>query len=124
MANNLREKSKEFAKQIVFLCRKVKHEYHESVITNQLLRSGTSIGANLHEAQYAQGTRDFISKMEIALKECHESEYWLDLLFETGYIDEITFKPLKNTCGSIRKMLICSIKTLKENNEVKNNTDK
>ena len=58
----LREKSKEFAQQIVFLCKNIKHEYHESVSTNQLLRNGTSIGANIHEAQYAQGTKDFISK--------------------------------------------------------------
>ena len=65
----LRDKSKEFAKQIVILCRGVKQTHRESVLTNQLLRSGTSIGANIHEAQYAQGTRDFISKFEISLKE-------------------------------------------------------
>ncbi len=65
----LRYKSKEFAKQIVFLCRNIKTTVKESVLTNQLLRSGTSIGANIHEAQYAQGKKDFISKFEIALKE-------------------------------------------------------
>ena len=63
----LRDRSKEFAKQIVILCRVIKQEHHESVLTNQLLRSGTSIGANIHEAQYAQGTKDFISKFEISL---------------------------------------------------------
>ena len=65
----LREKAKEFAKNIVFLTREIKSNNKESVLTNQLLRSGTSIGANIHEAQYAQGTADFISKLEIALKE-------------------------------------------------------
>jgi len=74
MANSiLRDRSKEFAKQIVILCRTIKQEHRESVLTNQLLRSGTSIGANIHEAQYAQGTKDFISKFEIALKEVYEN---------------------------------------------------
>ena len=91
----LRDKSKEFAKQIVFLCRDIKANMKESVLTNQLLRSGTSIGANIHEAQYAQGTKDFISKLEIAQKECYETEYWMELLFETGYIPENVYKPLQ-----------------------------
>lgn len=112
----LRTKSKEFAKQIVLLCRTIKQEHRESVLTNQLLRSGTSIGANIHEAQYAQGTNDFISKFEISLKEAYETEYWLQLLFETGYIDEQTYKPIQNSCGAIRRMLISSIKTIKEKN--------
>ena len=114
----LREKSKVFAKQIVMICRDIKNEYRESILTNQLLRSGTSIGANLHEAQYAQGTKDFISKLEIALKECFESEYWLELLFETGYISEDEYKPLHTECGTIRRMLISSICTIKRNNNV------
>lgn len=110
----LRDKSKEFAKQIVIICRDIKREHRESILTNQLLRSGTSIGANVYEAQYAQGTKDFISKFEIALKECHETEYWLELLFETGYINENLYKPLKNDCGGIRRMLISSITTSKQ----------
>ena len=110
----LREKSKDFAKQIVILCRNIKQEYRESVLTNQLLRCGTSIGANIHEAQYAQGTKDFVSKFEISLKEVYETEYWLELLFETGYMSEETYKPVRNNCGAIRRMLISSIKTLKE----------
>ncbi|MBQ5320980.1 MAG: four helix bundle protein, partial [Oscillospiraceae bacterium] len=77
----LRDKAKEFAKKIVFLSRDMKTNQKESVLINQLLRSATSIGANLHEAQYAQGTKDFISKLEIAQKECYETEYWLELLF-------------------------------------------
>lgn len=113
----LRDKSKDFAKQIVVLCREIKATHKESVLTNQLLRSGTSIGANLHEAQYAQGTKDFISKLEIAQKECHETEYWLELLFEIGYICEERYKPLQNCCGAIRRMLIASITTKKRNAE-------
>ena len=109
----LRNKSKDFAKMIIILCREIKAAHHESVLTNQLLRSGTSIGANLHEAQYAQGTKDFISKLEIAQKECYETEYWLELLYETGYMPEDKYKPLTNDCGTIRRMLISSINTSK-----------
>ena len=110
----LRDRSKEFAKQIVSICRKIKTEQHESVLTNQLLRCGTSVGANIHEAQYAQGTKDFISKMEIALKECYESEYWLELLYETDYIPDDVFQSLRNNCGAIRRMLIASVSSLKK----------
>lgn len=113
----LRNKSKEFAKQIVYMCRDIKANARESVLTNQLLRSGTSIGANIHEAQYAQGKKDFISKLEIAQKECFETEYWLELLFGTGYISEIVYKPLQNQCGTIRRMLISSINTVKKNDK-------
>ena len=88
----LREKAKAFAKDIVYLCREIKAERRETVLVNQLLRSATSIGANLHEAQYAQSTNDFISKFEIAQKECYETEYWLELLFETESIDETKYK--------------------------------
>ena len=109
----LRDKSKEFAKQIVFLCRDIKTNMKESVLTNQLLRSGTSIGANIHEAQYAQGTRDFISKLEIALKECNESSYWIELLYETNCITEETFNSLQKQCIELRRMLVSSITTLK-----------
>ena len=111
----LRDKSKEFAKQIGFVCRDIKTNIKESVLTNQLLRSGTSIGANIHEAQYAQGTKDFISKLEIAQKECYETEYWMKLLFETGYIPENIYKPLQNQCGQIQRMLISSLNTTKTN---------
>ena len=119
----LREKSKEFAKQIVILCRNMKQEHRESGLTNQLLRSGTSIGANIHEAQYAQGTKDFISKFEISLKEVYETEYWLELLYETGYLDGETYRPLQNNCGAIRRMLISTIKTIKDSVTQKNPAD-
>ena len=118
MSNSiLRDKAKNFAKNIVFLCRNMKAEHKETVLINQLLRSGTSIGANIHEAQYAQGTKDFISKLEIAQKECYETEYWLELLFETGCIDENTYKAIQNDCGAIRRMLISSLNTIKAKQE-------
>ena len=113
----LRDKAKDFAKIIIVKVKEIKKNYKEYVLTDQLLRSGTSIGANIHEAQYAQGTADFISKLEIALKECYESEYWLELLFETGYLLEEEYKKLANDCGTIRRMLISSCKTTKSNNE-------
>ena len=109
----LRDKAKEFAKTIVFLCRDMKANHKESVLINQLLRSATSIGANLHEAQYAQGAKDFISKLEIAQKECYETEYWVELLFETNCMNEEDYKTLQNDCGAIRRMLISSLKTIK-----------
>ena len=109
-------KAKLFAKDIVFLTRDIRENRHEYVMSNQLLRSGTSIGANIFEAKYAQSKMDFISKLEIALKESYESEYWLDLLFETDYLEESTYRALKNNCGAIRKMLISSCTTAKNNN--------
>ncbi len=115
----MREKAKEFAKKTVFMCREMKSHHKESVLINQLLRSGTSIGANIHEAQYAQGTKDFISKLEIAQKECYETEYWLELLFETNCLDESLYLSARNDCGAIRRMLISSITTIKS----KQNTD-
>jgi four helix bundle protein len=109
----LRDNAKAFAKQIVVLCRDIKATQHESVLTNQLLRAGTSIGANLHEAQYAHSTADFIAKLEIAQKECYETEYWLELLSETGYIPAAQYRALQNGCGTIRRMLVASLNTLK-----------
>ena len=111
------EKAKDFAVNIVNLCKHIKETKRESVLTNQLLRAGTSIGANIHESKYAHGTADFIAKMQIALKECYEAEYWLELLNRTGYIPTEQYKPLRNDCGSIRRMLIASINTAKTNNQ-------
>ena len=109
------EKSKDFAVDIVNICREIKATKKESVLTNQLLRSGTSIGANIHESKYAHGTADFISKMKIALKECYESEYWLEILNRTGYIGDEEYRKLRNECGAIRRMLIASINTISDN---------
>ena len=114
------EKAKDFAVDIVNLCRSIKETRHESVMTNQLLRCGTSIGANIHESKYGQSTADFVSKMQIALKECYESEYWMELLSRTGYISDNQYRLLENKCGSIRRMLISSINTVKSNVEKQN----
>ncbi len=111
------EKSKDFAVEIIKLCNSIKENYREYVLTNQLVRAGTSIGANIHESKYAQSTADFISKMRIALKECYETEYWLELLNKTDYISSEEYKDIINKCGQIRRMLISSINTVRENNK-------
>ncbi len=85
-----------------------------SVFTNQLLRSCSSIGANAHEAKYAQSNADFISKLEIALKECYETEYWLEVLHRVNAMDETLYKSLLNKAGKIRKMLIASVTSAKK----------
>ncbi len=110
-------KSKDFAVDIINLCKDIKSTKKESVLTNQLVRSGTSIGANIHESKYAHSTADFISKMQIALKECYESEYWLELLNRTDYIDDKQYKAIVSNCGQIRRMLISSINTVKEHSK-------
>ena len=110
----LRTRSKEFAKDIVFLCRNLRQNGVESALINQLLRCGTSVGANIHEAQYAQGTKDFISKLEIALKECNESDYWLELLRDTHSISESEFDNFEKACVELRRMLVSSVTTLKK----------
>ena len=112
--NKLMELSMDFSVDIINLVKHLKSR-HESVISNQIGRSGTSIGANIHEAQYAQGKKDFISKLEIALKEASETGYWIELLYRTKYIDEPTFKSLSSKCSSLRVMLISSCKTAKQN---------
>ncbi len=110
------EKAKDFAVEIVNTCNAIKETKREYVLTKQLLRAGTSIGANIHESKYGHGTADFIAKMQIALKECYESEYWLELLFRTDYLSESEYKSLQNQCGAIRRMLVSSINTVKTNN--------
>ena len=112
--NRLAELSMEFSVDIINLVKQLK-ENRESIISNQIGRSGTSIGANIYEAQYAQGKKDFISKLEIALKEASETGYWLELLHRTNYIDEQLYKSLSAKCTSLRVMLIASCRTAKEN---------
>ena len=112
--NKLAELSMNFSVDIINLVKYLKSK-HESIISNQIGRSGTSIGANIHEAQYAQGKKDFVSKLEIALKEASETGYWLELLHRTNYIDEQSHKTLSAKCASLRVMLIASCKTAKEN---------
>ena len=112
--DELSTQSMDFAVQIINLVKDLKSK-HETVISNQIGRSGTSIGANIREAQYAHGKPDFIAKLQIALKEANETGYWLELLYKTDYIDEQTYKSLDAACASIRVMLIASINTSKEN---------
>ena len=104
----------DFSIQIINLVKELKAK-HESVISNQIGRSGTSIGANIYEANYAQGKKDFVSKLEIALKEASETGYWLELLYKTKYIDEQTYKTLNDQCTSIWVMLVASCRTAKAN---------
>ena len=111
MANSpLLVKSKEFALQIIKVCNQIKQAKKESVLTNQLIRSGTSIGANIREAFFAHGTADFIAKLQISLKECSESEYWLELLIESGYSNDTE---ILEKCIELKKLLIASINTAK-----------
>ena len=112
--SKLRTQSMDFAVQIVNLV-KVLKEKRENIISNQIGRSGTSIGANIREARYAHGKADFIAKLQIALKEANETGYWLELLFKTSYISEAEYRALDSVCTSIRVMLISSINTAKEN---------
>ena len=111
--NKLADLSMEFSIEIINLVKELKSD-HESIISNQIGRSGTSIGANIHEAQYAQGKKDFIAKLEIALKEASETGYWLELLYKTKYIDKNKYDSLNSKCTSIRIMLIASCRTAKD----------
>ena len=116
MSNSkLRTMSMDFSVRIINLVKHLKAK-HETVISNQIGRSGTSIGANIYEANYAQGKKDFVSKLEIALKEASETGYWLELLYRTDYLDETAYKELNDQCTAIRVMLIVSCRTAKGNN--------
>ena len=112
--SRLRDLSMSFSVQIIALVKELKAK-HETVIANQIGRSGTSIGANIYEAKYAQGKRDFISKLEIALKEASETGYWLELLHRTGYLDDTAYQPLQEQCAALRVMLVASCRTAKKN---------
>ena len=112
--DKLSVQSMEFAVSIINLVKSLK-EKRESIISNQIGRSGTSIGANIREAQYAHGKADFIAKLQIALKEANETGYWLELLYKTNYISGVEYKALDSQCTSLRAMLIASINTAKDN---------
>ena len=119
--NVLIDLSKQFAVDIVKLCTDIKEHRRSNVLLNQLLRSGTSIGANIHEANYASSRADFINKFQIALKECYETDYWLELFKDTDMITAEEYKTLSVQCSKLRKLLISSIttaKTRKENDRV------
>lgn len=114
--DKLSVQSMDFSVAIITLVKELKLK-KESIISNQIGRSGTSIGANIREAQYAHGKADFIAKLQIALKEANETGYWLELLYKTSYIDETRYKSLDSACTSIRVMLISSINTARENSK-------
>ena len=110
--NKLADLSIDFAVKVLKMTDGIKGHYS---LVNQLERSATSIGANLREAKYAHSKADFVSKLQIALKECYETEYWLELFVKTQIITEEEYKKNKNDCGKIRKLLIASINTAKAN---------
>ena len=112
--NMLIDLSKQFAVDVVNLCTEIKEHRKSNVLLNQLLRSGTSIGANIHEANYAASKADFINKFQIALKECYESDYWLGLFKDTKMITEEEYTEMYDKCSKIRKLLIASVTTAKK----------
>ena len=111
--NKLVDLSKQFAVDIINLCTEIKENRRSNVLLNQLLRSGTSIGANIHEANYAASKADFINKFQIALKECYESDYWLGLFKDTKMITEYEYYDMYEKCSKIRRLLIASVTTAK-----------
>ncbi len=109
--NKLADLSMAFAVDVLQLCDQIQGHYS---LKNQLERSATSIGANIREANYAQSTADFISKLQIALKECYETEYWLELLGKSEILAQDVLKKPIHDCGSIRRMLVSSLNTIKD----------
>ena len=109
--NKLASLSMDFSVKIIAFCENIKGHYS---IMNQLERSATSIGANIHEANYAHSRADFIAKLQISLKECYETEYWLQLLVESKLAQRDSVIPLYNQCGTIRRILVASINTAKK----------
>ena len=114
MTNNVQEKSFAFAIRIVKLCKLLQTQRKEHTLSNQLLRSGTSIGANITEAQNAQSRADFCSKLNIALKEASETKYWLRLLEATDYLTKVEFDSIYPECVELEKILVSSIKAIKQ----------
>ena len=112
--SKLRDLSMGFSVNIIKTCDSIKG--HHSLV-NQLERSATSIGANIHEANYAHSKADFVAKLQIALKECFETEYWIELFVKSSLIEQDIAKYLYNQCGTIRRILIASINTAKNNKE-------
>lgn len=111
--SELRNRTKSLALKILATCDTIDTRKGRSVLVNQIIRSATSIGANIHEANYASSKADFINKFHIALKECIETEYWIDMLVGSNSISENTAKDLLQDCGIIRRMLVKSINTAK-----------
>lgn len=113
--NTIKFKSKQFAVRIVNLYKYLCNDKKEFVLSKQILRSGTSIGASIAESECAISKKDFLSKLYIALKECSETLYWLDLLYDTEYLTEEQYNSMKKDCEEMRKMMSASTKTMAEN---------
>ena len=109
--NIVADRSLDFAVRIVRLYKYLREEKQEFVLSKQLFRSGTSIGANVQEALRGQSRKDFVSKMNIALKEVAETEYWLELLYRTDYINKVEFDSIFKDCKEITKILMSIVKT-------------
>ena len=114
MANTIQDKSKDFAIRIIRCYKFLTEQKQERIMSKQLLRCGTSIGANTRESKNAQSRMDFLNKLNIALKEADETEYWLDLLHETKYIDDKQFESLQGHCKELIAILVSIIKKLKD----------
>ena len=115
--SELRTRAKTLALQIITICDAIDTRKSRGVLINQIIRSATSIGANLHEANYASSKADFINKFHIALKECAETEYWIEMLAGSHCIEAETAAQLLQECGVIRRMLAKSITTAKNSKE-------
>ena len=109
--------SKAFAVDIINLCESIRERKKATAILNQLLRSGTCIGANIHEANYASSKADFINKFQIALKECYETDYWLEIFHDSKVLSDEEYSNMFSQCSKLRKLLIASISTAKKNAE-------
>ncbi len=116
--SELRTRSKELALHVLLVCDMVDTHKGRGVLVNQIARSATSIGANIHEAQYASSKADFINKLQIALKECAETEYWLEMFVGANALSELAVNPLLQECGVIRRMLVKSINTAKSSQTI------
>ncbi|MDY2915253.1 MAG: four helix bundle protein [Alloprevotella sp.] len=112
-------KSRQFAVRIIRLGQYLQTEKKEFILSNQIIRSGTSIGANIVEALKAISQKEFLQKMYIAFKECNETMYWLDLLYATDYLSEQQFQSLNNDCAELQKILSSITKTTKNNQSSK-----
>ena len=115
--SDLRDRAKAFALHVIAVCDDVDTHKGRGVLVNQVIRSATSVGANLHEAGYAASRADFINKLHISLKECSETEYWIEMLVGCQAVSEVNAKELLQECGVIRHMLVKSLTTAKRNGD-------
>lgn len=123
--SELRNRAKALALRIIGVCDEIDNRKGRSVLVNQIIKSSTSVGANIHEANYGASKADFINKLQIALKECVETEYWVEMLVGSGCITNEIAKELLQECGIIRRMLVKSITTAKNNSQqIKIHTEK